>query len=1069
MSVYSFCTGRIALTKILPVFFLASLLASPLSVVAQSASGLLPNQNTVKSQPVNRGQGTVRVFAVMVEFQPDNNRFTTGDGTFNPDFLNNPDIPITIDPLPHDAAYFNAHLAFAASYYDRVSNGKLTLEYEVYPEVIRLDRTMDAYSPLGEDGSQNGKIYDLVEETWAALAQKGGFNASGYDEDRDAFILFHAGAGRDINFLGTSLDRTPQDIPSLYLSREAIQRISDNPSFDGFVVPNTAGGTFRIKNTLVLPETESRPGTDVTETDFVLQLGINGLICATIGNHIGLPDLYNTNDGSSAIGKFGLMDGSGFFSYFGMFPPEPSAWEKVHMGWVDPIVIDPRNAATFDLPAVSLRMPNSIYKIPISSDEYYLIENRHRDPENDGITLTIQTSDGSIVQKTLTVFDDLFGSTSSDSLSKLLPSGVVIDVDNFDWSLPGGVDPGDDERFNTDDDRLLNGGILIWHIDEAVIRANDYASGFNNNFNRRGVDLEEADGSQDIGFQTNNQFLAGFVNGTAFDFWWSGNDARVITSSNREIKLYENRFGVDTRPANISNTGERAAFELFDFSDNLPIAQFSIRPVVFTDIIAETFDVTLPSGLINRSATVDPFPTSLAVHQVGADTMLVIPTRTAIEIIGVGSSNRMDRQTLFGDSPHQPWFDGNSMFATQKAGIAEQRYGTARYAYQNGSYSETWRNENSNASVGFMSQSVNGVLDFDLGTTRLLALDGSSINSYPQPVQWSATVNGTFFEYTAPRLVRSDGVLDVVPPATNPFTGYVAAFLPQAGSGTAALRITQSTWSVVTERSPQLRTILSSHWLGWPAILDWDQDGRTDFIGVNRERNRIEGVNQDGGSLNGFPIQAPNGLNFSGTPLMVDLDGEGAQSLIITAIDSLSIVILAYNENLQPREGFPLTVGSLISDDDIPIHPVFHGSRLFAVSPRGDVKSWRFPAAGSSTWPSPYGQFRNGKVTGFITTNQPSVMDAELLVMSETYNWPNPADDMTHIRFMTTAPARVTIQMISQDGKTVYSDTFQTQGELPVDIPLATDRLGNGVYMARIQATSENRSESKTIKIAVIH
>jgi hypothetical protein len=202
---------------------------------------------------------------------------------------------------------------------------------------------------------------------------------------------------------------------------------------------------------------------------------------------------------------------------------------------------------------------------------------------------------------------------------------------------------------------------------------------------------------------------------------------------------------------------------------------------------------------------------------------------------------------------------------------------------------------------------------------------------------------------------------------------------------------------------------------------------------------------------------------------MVDLDGEGAQSLVITAIDSLSIVILAYNENLQPRDGFPLTVGSLISDDDIPIHPVFHGSRLFAVSPRGDVKSWRFPDAGASTWPSPYGLFRNGKVTGVITTNQPSVMDAELLVMSETYNWPNPADDMTHIRFMTTAPARVTIQMISQDGKTVYSDTFQTQGELPVDIPLATDRLGNGVYMARIQATSENRSESKTIKIAVIH
>ena len=39
-----------------------------------------------------------------------------------------------------------------------------------------------------------------------------------------------------------------------------------------------------------------------------------------------------------------------------------------------------------------------------------------------------------------------------------------------------------------------------------------------------------------------------------------------------------------------------------------------------------------------------------------------------------------------------------------------------------------------------------------------------------------------------------------------------------------------------------------------------------------------------------------------------------------------------------------------------------------------------------------------------VDQNQPS---GGLLVAEETYNWPNPATDHTHLRFMTTAAAEV--------------------------------------------------------------
>jgi hypothetical protein len=1014
----------------------------------------------------------------MVAFKKDQNRFTTGDGSFQLDYLANPAIPITIDPLPHDRAYFESHLRFMSQYYKRASGGKLNIEWVVHPEVLTLEQTMDTYAPMGEDGKENFKLFNLMKDAWTALAQKGGFDARGFDEDRDAFILFHAGAGRDINFLGTSLERTPQDIPSLYVDLASMRSFGSNAGFQGFEVPTSQGGRFRIKNTLILPQTASRPGTDITESPYVLQLSINGLLTATMGNHLGLPDLYNTRDGASAIGKFGLMDGAGFFSYFGLFPPEPSAWEKVRLGWIEPTLIDPTKLGTYTVLAQGLQsvqglQPNAgLYKIPLSQDEYFLVENRVRDPQNDGLRVSVRTPAGTLINRQLPVFDDLFGSNLADSLSRLLPAGVLEEVDHYDWSLPGGLDLGSDNVRGTRDDRTLNGGILIWHIDEAVLRAGKYQSGVNNNPQRRGVDLEEADGAQDIGFETNNPFLAGFTSGTAFDFWWSGNDARVILNSGQEVRLYQNRFGPNTQPNNHSYTGAPSTFEVYNFSDTKVEAQFSIRPFAATNTPPLYVNTVLPTDPSLDPLADNTFPTGLWIHATQTDTVLIVPSPTHTYALGVGRANRTYQERFTLRQPQQPWSIGNRLILASKPTLLPESDGIFSYELANGRYEKRWQVAMMSGS-GFVSQTTAGILDVDFTTHRFDLSTGTKLGSYDMPTQWSANLNQRQFKNTATQVERDDAALRWTKPAGS-LSGYVIPILEEKGRATAALYVAPNGWTLISERHPQgLILQASAQGSQWPALADWDGDGRSDVMGLDADPShhitRIIARNLEGGMLTGFPLTPPKGMQFIGTPLLVDLDGKGKLDLLIAAKDSLSMVILAYDASLKPKTGFPLLVGSLAANDRQPLNPIFHHTSLYAVSPQGEVKAWAFKNAKPAAWGTRYGAFTSGKVSGLPITSEVMTLQGNLIVSEETYNWPNPADELTHVRVTTTQNAEVTIVLISPDGRQVYQKAVQVAGQVPVDVPITTRTLGNGVYLASVTARSGTQKQTKVIKIAVIH
>ena len=990
----------------------------------------------------------------MVDFQPDSNRFTSGDGTFYLDYLDNEDV--FVDPLPHNQAYFESHLQFAKNYFSTVSSDQVDLEFEVIPQVFTLPQKMEAYAPLDDEENGNQKLANLIQQSWELVGQSGAITSEMILPNRTAFIIFHAGVGRDIELLGTTLDKTPQDIPSLTLNSNSIRRLFPNSS-GWLTVP---GIPSPISNTLILPATQSRQGSNIDDSKFILQLSTNGLICASIGSFLGLPDLFNTDDGQSAIGQFGLMDGAGFFANFGLFPPEPSAWEKQHLGWISPPEIDTKIEQTIPLNHVSDRNGQTTVKIPIDEFEYYLVENRHRDPDGTGVTLTIRTAEEGDKSVTYTNFDEYFRFFDTDSLKLDYPPGVLISVSNYDWALPGGLDYGEDGRRGNGDDRLLNGGILIWHIDEAVIQNGLEENTINNNPLRRGVDLEEADGAQDIGLPNAVTEISGIQNGSPFDFWWSGNDARVILPSGLEIQLYENRFGDDTEPNNRSNSGQSVGFEFFDFSDNQPQASFKIRPAEQVGI-PRVLDIKLSPNQWQ------PLGKGISQLIIESDTLIIIPGDDAVYSINLSNPTVIDSITTFYRS-HQPILLPDGLFLINYSEVP-----AARYRYENGEWRIVWQVEN------LTSGDMLGRLVFEDSEHVYLPSRQEKINIESGQVSPSdLPKNALVSDFHTDQLIflpssmqlreKNSGKIG----STTITDPWLIGTLRHADNSYNYLIVGNETVLVGTngdvlsiDQTFETRTIFSSI----PTLFDADEDGNVDVMLTTTSEQII--LNRNFGRISNTTFLLKEHQQFVGSALIYK-DTFGNKIAIRVIRDGYRHRIVAK----YIFGGGDSFVWEADADVDLGYNqaimaPAIVGDRIYYFSTSGRLFAWRIP------------DFSEGIVTGlmgsssdnsyFFSASAPQNPKdyASLLVKEETYNWPNPANESTQIRFFTSEPAEIDIVILSMSGTIVTRMQTNSMGTAPQEQTLSTANLGSGIYLARITAksTATGKSDTKIIRIAVIH
>ncbi len=468
----------------------------------------------------------MRILVLVVEFPAETvDEFsTTGDGTFDRRTLaealaqdrSDPDAVFPyyrnpFDPPPHDRAYLQSHLTALGRYLDYASQGRLTIETEVFPKDPALTyvttRSMLHYGSGITEQQQIAKWSELARDVFE-IAGLDGVDPSAYN----SYMIFHAG----ISVAGI----ISNDLPPLVLSPAEIARSGVTG------VPSGVSGV----GVWMMPQALANIGGVI---------GLNGTLAKTFLASLGLPVLSNTKKGAPAVGGWSIMDSgsdnpidierSGGVTVkrdtvYGFIPVLPTAWAQTRLGWLEPVMV----IADTTMEIAALHLGNSDYtraiKIPITDDEYFLLENRQGSFQKSGQPITAEFSR-----------DDTSGVW-------LGPVG-----DDYDAYVPGS-------------------GVLIWHVDDGCIRRFEPDNQVNAFEDQPGIWLVEADGHRDIGISI------GFGDPRSDEGAGSDNDP---FHSGATLYADQSVLG-DIVPASLSNDVEETGIEIFVPSENADVMTVEI-------------------------------------------------------------------------------------------------------------------------------------------------------------------------------------------------------------------------------------------------------------------------------------------------------------------------------------------------------------------------------------------------------------------------------------------------------------------------------------------------------------
>ena len=1008
---------------------LISLLFWQADLSAQSFTGKLNPFPLQKSQLLEND--TVKILAVMVNFQEDRDGATFGNGKFGS--IYSQDYGNTIlDPLPHNRDYFESHLTFVQNYYQKVSKGKTHLEFTILPDTFSVSQTMRNYSPTpGSDDLT--PIGQFAQEVWLKVDQiYPTFNFSDYN----VFLIFHAGVGRDISLPGSIGNE--RDLPSVYLSENALKNMFGS-SFNGFPVSN---GSFLITNSMIIPETESRELETITGK-FLFEISINGLIVASVASHLGLPDLFDTETGFSAIGRFGLMDGQSIFAYNGCFPPEPSAWEKIYLGWAEPIEILPGNHLIQLSSNLSSTLADTvILKVPLNSTEYYLIENRIRDNTKDGSIINYKLGD---VVYTKQFLKDTTGFYSYDTDSL---AGVVIDVDEFDWALPGN-------------------GIVIWHIDEKVISEKLAENKINTDKYLRGVDVEEADGIQDIG----ERFITIFGDevigeGTDQDFWYAGNKA----------ELFKNNFSIDSRPNTRTNTGANSLITIKDFSDisnkmtfKIEYGDSIIKPLFYSSGFDSIDGATITSIESEKILFAINTPNSLIISdgdsilQTVSDFSDFKPASVKFGninyLIGVKVGNPAQQ---FPTSINFLLFDG-ALFSSSTTNITDIITSAPVVRKTVMESYEVLMGTNDGKILIFSLEMLHSgnpipkpespiveteteILQVAVNNSKIFAIASKQNSSSKYDLIYN---DGSIIKFNDERLLKLAATVDV---SGNDLT------IVSSNKLNDYYYYVTSADKIISTFKPNSNAPTNLF-----ALADLKNDGNNYLI-IN-EKNKITAYNFNGSTAENFPFELKDGDEFVGLPLAADIEGD-LKSEIISFTKSGKVFAFDGGTG-KIINGFPLTFGTQIIADPI-LFSANNKTGLAGLDNSNTFSGWSVSSTQSKIdWAEVYGNNLNSSAISKATESQKI---NSFFPSNRAYNYPNPVyDGQTAIRYFVNEDSKINIKIFDLAGDFVAELSDDAQGGMDNETIWIVSDVQSGVYLARIEAVgSSGQTESVIIKIAIV-
>ncbi len=262
------------------------------------------------------------------------------------------DHPAQVPASFYDSLIFDSGPGSIRDYISEISYGQVELQTANMPSTIGWTRAPQPYSYYVNAnygmGSFPNNSQGLVSDLVAAV--DGTVDFTPYDNDGDTYvdvlIVVHTGTGAEVS-----------------------ASINDMWSHKWGVVPLSVDGGVKVSSFTVQPEFWHTAG-DMTI----------GVYSHELCHGFGLPDLYDIDNSSNGIGKWGLMS---FGSWngptgYGESPSHPSAWCRIQMGMATPVDV---TGTLTDQAIGAVETVGSIYKLPMavgSASEYFLVENRQR-------------------------------------------------------------------------------------------------------------------------------------------------------------------------------------------------------------------------------------------------------------------------------------------------------------------------------------------------------------------------------------------------------------------------------------------------------------------------------------------------------------------------------------------------------------------------------------------------------------------------------------------------------------------------------------------------------------------
>lgn len=471
----------------------------------QSVQNLPVSKNMDENKSSSKASGPMKIPVILVKYSNTTTAFSVYGKTDFSTLLNAGTSP----------GYLSAR-----KYYNDMSNGNLTIQFDVF-DPVSVSKTLSYYgsndvSDVDGDGDFTEDLHpgELVHEAIDALiAANDSVDFGDYDNDNDGYIdtviIIHAGAGEETSGADEEIWSHQWDLYSA-----------------GAGVVTTDGVKFSVYT--IQPEYVETAGDSTI-----------GVFCHELGHVFGLPDLYDTSNATNGAGNWSLMANGAWGGGDGSRPAPLLAWERSFAGgssWVsfaniNPVAIIKHRdrgpvcllVILITLMAVTcavsrqVKCPRSI-AVPASLFMLVIVVSCSIDVESDPVIF-----DGSIY--------DIESSHQVYSIP--LTSGQYLILEGktaattSGWYVPGT-------------------GVLVTHIHNGIISSYYSTNSVNAGASRvHGVNIVEADGGNDLWDPSD---ITG-DNGTASDLFCSQTKSSLTTSTTPNTKYYTGT-GISSKTGN---------------------------------------------------------------------------------------------------------------------------------------------------------------------------------------------------------------------------------------------------------------------------------------------------------------------------------------------------------------------------------------------------------------------------------------------------------------------------------------------------------------------------------------